>query len=270
MDELGLLGHDVAPWFSQIRDSPYELVEVADEHAESWTETLGVPVRRCYIADAVLQEAAAQSGRSPTELVAAKLPDPGSVMAGDFGEIVVFLYQAVSEHPSTAIGPKKWRLKQDRMKPAPHSDVVHLVLPSWPAASDRDRLLCSEVKTKSTDGDSTPVASAIADCERDRLGRLSRTLNWLRERALFGDGYGLSVEQLERFINATDHPPAEWRFRAVAVICSSLVEGELLDAPDEQPADFTVVVIAIPDLKRRYEAVFAAALASVNATGDPR
>lgn len=113
------------------------LIQVSDEQAAAWAEVLGLPLRRCYIADAVLDFHTERTGRPKSELLAAKLPDRGSVMAGDFGEILVFLYHAALEHPLTVIGPKKWRLKQDRTKPAPYSDVVHFVMPSWPLASNK-------------------------------------------------------------------------------------------------------------------------------------
>lgn len=100
------------------------------------------------------------------EIVSSVLPDRGSVMAGDFGEILTSIFQAASLYPLEVLDPKKWRLKQDRNQPAPHSDVVQLVVPDWPTATSADRVICSEVKTKSTDGRSTPVASAVADSRR--------------------------------------------------------------------------------------------------------
>ena len=98
-------------------------------------------------------------------------------MAGDFGEILVMLYHAALEQPTEILGPKKWRLKQDRTKPAPYSDVVHFVVPSWPQSSDQDRILCSEVKTKSTAGNSVlaPVAvdqaASLCSCGHETIGR---------------------------------------------------------------------------------------------------
>ena len=99
-------------------------------------------------------------------------------MAGDFGEILVFLYHAAEEHPMAVIGPKKWRLKQDRTKPTPYLDVVHFVVPTWPDSSEHDCLVCSEVKTKSTAGSRlpspllslTPKKTARADWQRHSCG----------------------------------------------------------------------------------------------------
>jgi hypothetical protein len=267
MRDIGLDTAIFARWFAEEHNSPYVLVCVANEYADAWSAVLGVPIRRCYIDDALLDQRAQDTDRPKSDLVAAKLPDRGSTMAGDFGEILVFLYHAAAEQGVELIGPKKWRLKQDRTKPAPYSDVVHFVLPHWPEASTDDRILCSEVKTKSTNGDSTPISSAIADCEKDRTSRLAKTLVWLKERALHEDLGTTTVAHLERFTEATDHPEAQKQFRAVAVVCASLVHGELADAPEEEPTDHTVVVIAVPDLKQRYEDVFDAVHATVAEPG---
>ena len=267
MRDLGIDTATIAPWFADEHQSPYVLVRVSDEHAAAWAAVLGAPVRRCYIDDALLDERAAATGRPKSELVAAKLPDRGSTMAGDFGEILVFLYHAAVEPEFELIGPKKWRLKQDRTKPAPYSDVVHFVLPHWPQSSSDDRILCSEVKTKSTSGDSSPISSAVAACEKDRTSRLAKTLVWLKERALHEDLGTTTLAHIDRFTKANDHPEAQKHFRAVAVVCTSLVDGELADAPDKEPADHTVVVIAVPGLKQRYEDVFDAVHTTVAEPG---
>lgn len=263
MKELGFDIRQVLPWFPHEQEAPYVLVRVSDEYARAWVDVLGVPVRRCYVTDALLQTRSKKLGKPKSEILAGKLPDPGSTMAGDFGEILVYLYQAAKAHPQVALGPKKWRLKQDRKKPAPHSDVIHFVLPSWPRASNRDLLLCSEAKMKSTSGAKSPIKDAIKGCTTDRTSRLARTLEWLKERALSEDLGDVKIEHLDRFLHATDHPPATKRFRAVAVVCASLVDGELRNAPAETPTDYTVVVIVVPDLHRTYNEVFEATRRSV-------
>lgn len=258
-DDLGFDFARAAPWFPHDQEQPYVLVRVSDKHAKSWANTLGLAVRRCYVSDSVVTAKAQEHGVDKTEIIAARMPDAGATMAGDFGEILVYVYQSAKELPATAFGPKKWRLKQDRTKPAPHSDVVHFILPSWPTATDRDVLFCSEVKTKSTDGDSTPIQSAINDSAKDRISRLARALVWLKERALLEPLGDVQIAHLDRFINATDYPPATKRFRAVAVVCETLVDEELKSAPDAASPEYTVVVIAVPDLKNTYSAVFDAA-----------
>ncbi len=235
------------------------LVRVSDAHAQTLHTELGIAVRRCYVTDSLLSERSVTFNHSRRDIIAAKLPDAGSTMAGDFGEILVYLYQGTREHASTPIGATKWRLKQDRTKPAPYSDVVHFVLPSWPTPSAEDLILCAEVKTKSTDGASTPIESAITDSLKDRTSRLARTLVWLRERALTDDLGDVQIQHLDRFLNATDHPKADKRFQAVAVVSDDLLEAELESAPVEAPTEYTITVVSVPQLQTVYSSVFAAA-----------
>ena len=256
MDDLEFNIQQLADWFTNERELPYVLVRVSAEHVRLWPDALSVPVRRCYVTDSVLDLRAAKLNKSKSEILSARLPDAGSTMAGDFGEILVYLYLATRETPRIAFGPKKWRLKQDRTKPAPHSDVLHFLLPTWPTPSAEDVLLCSEVKTKSTAGNTTPVLSAIEDCAKDRTSRLARTLVWLRERALGEDLGDVTIAHLDRFINAIDYPRFARRFHAVAVICSSLLDTELASVPAESPADYKIIVIAIPGLHGTYTSVF--------------
>ena len=259
MNDLGLNLQQVRDWFPHQSDTPYVLVRVSDEHAQDWVDALGIAVRRCYVTDSLLSQSSTEHDASQYDVIAAKLPDAGSTMAGDFGEILVYLYQGTREHPSVPIGATKWRLKHDRTKPAPYSDVVHFVLPFWPTPSAEDVILCAEVKTKSTDRASTPIRSAIDGSLKDRTSRLARTLVWLRERALTEDLGDVQIEHLDRFINATDHPAAQKRFHAVAVVSADLVEAELADAPLETPTEYTVAVISVPQLRATYTSVFAAA-----------
>jgi hypothetical protein len=88
MDELGLEITQVLPWFPREQEEPYIIVRVSDEHATTWGHALGIAVRRCYITDALLEQRARETGVSRAEILSAKLPDAGSTMAGDFGEIL--------------------------------------------------------------------------------------------------------------------------------------------------------------------------------------
>jgi hypothetical protein len=275
MQELGLDIAAVLQWFEEEHDSPYLLIRVPAGAAEGLAQDLAAAIRRCYIDDddLAVQAAAHEEDLGGTlesrqaTVIGAKLPDPGSTMAGDFGEIITYLFQAVRHHPQVAFGPKKWRLKQDRTKPAPYSDVVHFVLPQWPTPCEDDQLLCAEVKTKSTSGDSRPIQAAIADSAKDRTSRLAKTLVWLRDRAITHSLGTTTLAHLNRFIKATDHPEATKRFFAVAVVCSDLVEAELQDAPQTTPDGCSVVVVAVPKLKAVYEACFATAKASIAPEG---
>lgn len=250
--------------FSEIQSSPFTVIEIDAASASTLAKQLGVPVRRCYIADETLQDRMAKTSASAREIIAAKLPDRGSTMAGDFGEILTALFQAASEHPGEVLDPKKWRLKHDRTKPASGSDVVQMILPHWPVASDEDRIICAEAKTKSTPGNSKPIKTAIADSEKDSSRRLVKTLNWLKERALDTGLSTVTVAQLDRFIHPVDHPTARREFRAVAVIAASLVDAELVGAVAPPASERALIVISVPDLKTNYELVYDAALVSAD------
>jgi len=263
MDDLGIDFVDAAPWFAHEQDHPYVLIRVTPENLALLAARIGEPLRRCYITDAELNAAAQRHNLPRAEIVASRMPDAGSTMSGDFGEVLGYFYQATQALPIEAIGPKKWRLKQDRTKPAPKSDVVHFIMPNRPEPSDQDAILCSEVKAKATRGDTTPIESAITDCKKDRTSRLASTLVWLRERAMTTDLGDVDIPMLNRFINAVDHLPMVKRYRAVAVICNALLDNELLAAPAAADPEFTLVVIAVPDLKATYTAAFEAAHASV-------
>jgi hypothetical protein len=259
----------VKSWFVEDSDADAVVMLIRPSEAveESWLTDFTNAARRCYASDEFLDRRAAELGRPRADVLAARLPDRGAVMSGDFGEIFAFFLLGSLAHPDEVIGPKKWRLKQDRTKPAPQSDVVQFVLPDWPDSSESDRVVCAEVKTKATDGASTPISAAIADSTKDRLGRLAKTLAWLKERAIVGDLEPGMLELVDRFLEAVDHPHAAKQFWAIAVISTSLVESELTAAPEVAPDDCIVAVVAVPDLKSRYEQVFEAMLASVADVG---
>lgn len=270
MNELGLQIDAVLPWFTTEPEQHYTLVSVPAEHAATWSGLLCDAVRRCYIADDRLAARVQASHSTSAEILAAVLPDAGAVMSGDFGEIVGYIYLASREQATAAVGPKRWRLKQDRTKSAPGSDIVQLVLPHWPEATADDRLVCGEVKAKATDGNFAPIAKAIAGSQKDSTSRLSRTLVWLRERTLLGDIASVTTPQLNRFINATEFPPYTRQFHAIAVICSNLVEAELATiVPGEIPAGCALVVISVPNLQNTYTAVYETVHNSVVAAPAP-
>ncbi len=267
-NDLGLSFHATAGWFSAVKRPSYVFVSVTHAHAASLPAALGMAIRRCYISDDKVSTQAIQYPPA-TKVIAAALPDPGSVMSGEFGEILTYFYQGATALPTAAVGLRRWHLKQDRNKAAPYSDVVHLVLPNWPVPSAMDTVLCSEVKAKSTKSKFEPIKKAIEGCETDRTSRLAGTLVWLRERAITGATEGASVAQLTRFIEPAGLPPTVKKFQAVAVVCDSLVTAEAAKAPISPSPDYEVVVISVPKLKDTYEAAYTTAMSAVPPTARP-
>jgi hypothetical protein len=259
MQDLGFAIGGALAWFPQAQAAPYVLIQVTEQVANALAGHLKVPVRRCYVTDEIVQDRAAATNVPEAQIIAAKLPDPGSTMAGDFGEILTYFYVAATHHPAVPFGPKKWRLKQDRTKPAPYSDVVQFLLPNWPAATAADTVVCSEVKMKSTPGDTDPIASALADSAKDKTSRLAKTLAWLKDRALVEDLGTVQLAHIERFLHPETRPRSNKVFNAVAVICSSLVVPELAKVPAPLPPGQKLIVIAVPNLRDKYMEVYAAA-----------
>lgn len=266
MEELGFEIENALSWFSHEANNPYVLVKVNEQCANTWADEIRDALRKCYLTDEFLLMRTKELERKvrgtprdrQKQIICSKLPDPGSIMSGDFGEILVYFYHAVKAHPEVAFGPKKWRLKETRTKAAPYSDVVQFILPSWPTPTGNDVILCSEVKSKATRSNYDPINKAIEGCTSDRTNRLAKTLVWLRDRAIGEDLGNVHIEHLNRFINAIDHPAAIKRFHAIAVVCSSLIEGELSKAPSSALADYTLIVISVPNLHAVYTAVFEA------------
>lgn len=265
MNELGFDVTGALDWFPPGTTTPFRLIPVPAAMAAGWADAMGIALRRCYVTDAVLQERAETLGLAKSEVLASKLPDPGPVMSGDFGEVVAYFYHAASEHDRVAFGPKKWRLKEARTKAAPYSDVVQIVVPMWPEPSEQDVIICSEVKAKATPGDFSPISAAVAGCAKDRLTRLAKTLAWLKDRAIGEDLGSLELAHIDRFMNATDYPSARKRFCAIAVISADLVDAEIeKDAPEDEPADYSLIVLSVPELHAVYTAAYAAARRSAD------
>lgn len=261
-DDLGLSFQVTAGWFSAELKASYRFVRVTPTQAAALPSALGMTIRRCYISD---EKVNTQAVKYPpaTKVISAALPDPGSVMSGEFAEILTYFYQGSTALPKVAVGLRRWHLKQDRNKAAPYSDVVHLVLPDWPNPSTQDAVLCSEVKAKSTKGKFEPIKKAMEGCETDRISRLAGTLSWLRERAITGATEGATVDQLTRFIEPAGLPAVVKKFHAVAVVCESLVNEEIAKAPATPSPDYEVVVISVPKLKDTYEAAYTKAMSAV-------
>jgi len=88
LNELGLQIGTVLPWFVVGPEQQYTRVSVPPEHVATWGNLLQDAVRRCYISDEHLAERTTTTHTTRSEILAATLPDAGSVMSGDFGEII--------------------------------------------------------------------------------------------------------------------------------------------------------------------------------------
>lgn len=261
MQEMGIEPATAETWFPRTTGTQYALIKVRASTSAAWPTGLAAAFRRAYISDNKISAMAAARGRPPRAILASVLPPAGAVMAGDFGEILVYLFQGSSHSPNNLHGQKKWRLKETRTHAAPYSDVVHFHLPEWPTPSTSDLLLCSEVKMKSTPSNGDPIADARRDSKKDRVSRLAKTLVWLQERAMTETE--INVDQVERFLNATEEPAYAKKYQAVAVIDEDYLDTELAKIVQPLDQDCDLVVITVPTLHATYTAVYEACIASV-------
>lgn len=261
MQEMGIEPATAVTWFPTTPGRPYALIRVQANISATWPNDLAIAFRRAYISDRTIAEMAELRERPPKTILESVLPPAGPVMAGDFGEILVYLFQGSSHAPENLHGQKKWRLKETRTHAAPYSDVVHFYLPEWPTPSASDVLLCSEVKVKSTRSNGDPIADARRDSKKDQVSRLAKTLVWLQERAM--TNLEINVDQIDRFSNATEHPPYSKRFHAVAVIDDEFLDEEIGKIVTPLDQDCDLVVIAVPTLHATYTAVYEACSTSV-------
>ncbi|MCX6396705.1 MAG: hypothetical protein NTV23_09495 [Propionibacteriales bacterium] len=277
MKSLGLDLGELAKRFSEqavgTKPHGYVLVEANPDSAQKWAELLGVPVRRCHFSDSDL-EARAAAGISANDFAEAFLPPPGPTRSGNFGEMLAALYLAAKKHPTEVLDPLKWRFINDKLKPAPKSDVVQLELPEWPDPSPEDLVTCAEVKARATKGPKgkpTSVENALAGSIDDRDGRLDKTLNWLKDMAIRAGVEGITIEQLDRFISPTDFGAYRKDYKAIAVIEAKLVADETASIPEIHDG-CTLIVVSFTGLKDAYTATYAEMIASaqvhIDAKGD--
>lgn len=217
----------------------------------------------CYASKTHIKNRARSTGKSAREIIANRLPDPGSVMSGDFGEITTMFFLA-SERVEATLPVKKWHYKQDRTKAAPLTDVIIIYRADADKPTKDDFVICAETKQKATASAFDPISQAVEGFRKDSTGRLARTLTWLREKAIDQEAPE-RIALIERFTSelATEYGKF---FKAVAVVDRSLLNDELtrqVDLP-KQDTSFEVIVLGISDLKTLYERVFQRAQAEIN------
>lgn len=237
---------------------------LSDEKLTHLENFLSKSIPDCYISKTDLVARMSATGLSAAEILQNKLPDKGSVMAGDFGEIFTLFYLE-SEKKESLKKIKKWRFKQDRNKAAPHSDVVILYRESASQHSKNDFVICAEAKLKSTVSQFSPIEKSIEGYCSDKTGRLARTLVWLREKAI-DHGSAEEIANITRFTGDNLNTGYKKLYKAVAIVDRNYMNDELkksLDLPP-QTEEFEVIVIGIKDLKNQYENSFAKAISGVS------
>lgn len=119
MIELGLLPAVAASWFVAQPEQGFTRINVAADVAATWGLVLRDAFRRAYISDERLETSAQATQHTRASVLAAKLPDAGAVMSGDFGEIMGYMYLASRDPHQPTLGPKRWRLNRTARRQRP-------------------------------------------------------------------------------------------------------------------------------------------------------
>jgi HamA len=259
---------DIASWFAD-HNTPEGSVEVRthylkDDDGVQLEEFMSRAIPTCYISETDLTARMNETPLSASEILQNKIPDSGSVMAGDFGEVLTLFYLG-SERTESLKKLKKWRFKQDRKKAAPHSDVIIMHKASTEGPSTDDFVICAEAKLKSTASTFSPIEKSIEGYESDKTGRLARTLVWLKEKAIDHENSD-SIAFVSRFTDELLETSFEKKYRAVAIIDLDFLDDELLKGLNlpNQSDEFEVVVLGIKGLKALYERSYSRAVTEVN------
>ena len=258
---------EIASWFAD-HDTPEGSVVVRAHYLEKDSaqlkEFMSRAIPTCYISETDLTARINETGLTASEILQNKIPDPGSVMAGDFGEVLTLFYLG-SERTEPLKKLRKWRFKQDRTKAAPHSDVIIMHRARADRPSTDDFVICAEAKLKSTAIAFSPIGKSIEGYEADRTGRLARTLVWLKEKAIDHENSD-AITFVSRFTDDLLETTFRKKYRAVAVIDLDFLDNELLKDLDLpiQSDEFEVVVLGIADLKDLYEQSYERAVTEVS------
>lgn len=240
------------------------ILKLKSEERDAFLSKIPQEYRRCYITDKKIEEVlSTHKGKvSSKEIIQSKIPDPGSVMAGEFGEITAYFVLKGKYLPLNLLGPKKWQWKIDRNKAIPFTDVIMFHRNKKP--SNEDLIALAEVKTKSTKHTKNPIQQAIEGVRKDHISRLARTLSWLKDIYTGVTPNPAKIEYLDRFINSQEDKYGKYtkHFKAVAVIDSSFLDNDLKEKikdPDID-GDFEIIIVSLDTLKEVYEDTYKAML----------
>ena len=246
--------------FKKNTDNDFCIYHLPPKKWEQVKEFLSKKALSCFLrADQLQRLSKGKKEDREKELREFYFPDRGNIMSGDFGEIFSF-YFLKSEFQAKDIdlyGPKKWIWKDSKNKAAPGADVLLFSKNS----KDRKKDLLLSVESKMAATKPRPASNRIQDAiDRavdDRISRMARTIDWLKEK-YHKEGQFDKKEEIARFSNPTDDPYKKQHF-AIAIFDSAFCDSEA--GKDCQFSEgIEVYVISISDLKKMYEAFFEEAI----------
>lgn len=236
-----------------------------------------LPFRRAYITDEKLDHIEAKKQNPRTDIIKRRLPDPGDVMSGDFGEILTFYMATELWSQDVNYTPMKWRFKNDPKKACPKTDVILFQFVNdveHPNANDK--LITYETKAHATsvagkykkhkqkkaitykDGkDVCSFVDAMFDADKDRASRAGESIIYLKNQAENNDDDELMKILLRFEVGySVSYTP---EYNAVAIIESTDLANQISRMPADLMAtfpDITLYCMPIKDLKKVYENVY--------------
>ncbi|MCP5005290.1 MAG: DUF1837 domain-containing protein [Planctomycetes bacterium] len=248
----------------EIDETIYQIYSLRDEDLDDFLNKLPVKFRRCYIADRELEDLSKKNGESKDDILRKYiLPDVGNIMSGDFGEMLSYflVIDKYKKESLTIEGPRKWRWKPTRNKPAPCSDAVLFHFHKKDKSSKKDKMISIESKMKATPSKRHRIQDAIDGAQEDRNSRAVKTLNWLYEK--YGRIGKINAQQkIQRFRNPSKFGTFEKIYKAIAIIEKKLLSDELKKKVVSDDG-IRILVISTSNLKDIYQITFSNIISSV-------
>jgi hypothetical protein len=248
----------------EVKDTKYQIYSLKEKDLDDFLNKLPKEFRRCYITDRKLDDLSKKNGESKDDLLRKYfLPDVGNIMSGDFGEMLSY-FLVIDKYNNDGLvieGPRKWRWKPARNKPAPCSDAVLFHIHNKDKSSKKDKMISIESKMKATPSSRHRIQDAIDGAQEDRNSRAVKTLNWLYEK--YGRiGKKNAQQKIQRFRNPSKFGTFEKIYKAIAIIDKELLSDELKKKVVSDDG-IRILIISTSNLKDIYQRTFNNIISSV-------
>lgn len=245
---------EILQHFNKSKTGDFIIYRLKEKEWDTFIKSLTDDFRLCYISDKNLKDLAAKSSLTASEFLEKYvIPNEPPIKSGDFGEIFSFVVvrENFEKKRIFFLSPRKWRWKDNKDKPAPGTDSVLFHVMNPKKFSDKDLLVTIESKMKAVHSNNHRIQKAIDDASKDKLSRLSKTLNWLEEKYAKQGKVG-PRKIVQRFNDPATHGNYQKQYKAIAILDRTLEAGETAKAVTN-PHGIVVIVFSIQELKKAYE-----------------
>lgn len=182
----------------------FDILHTSDDETLSlWAKHL----RNHYCDDNAIDELREPTGLSRKEyLMQLKFPDRGSILSGDFSEILIADY--IQFCLNYIVPRTRYDRRINKNISSPGTDILAFKISNQGKDSPKDKLLTCEVKAALQNNNSDTLIKAIEDSKKDLTIRKAESLNAMRQR-LKDRNRQSEVEIVDRFQNYADRPYRE-------------------------------------------------------------